>query len=147
MLGFCEEDYERKLKEMQDKGVILYHGMQSDILEFHKISHCTIHPTYYPEGMSNVLLESAACGKPVITTNRAGCKEIVDPGVSGYIIEEKNSNDLIMKIEMFLELDSNSKMKMGLAGRQRVERDFDREIVIKEYVELIDKISGTAISK
>ena len=51
--------------------------------------------------MSNVLLESAACGRPVITTNRSGCKEIVNDGISGYIVEQQNSTDLIEKIEKF----------------------------------------------
>ena len=102
ILGFCEGDYEEKLKKMQENGFIQYHGMQNDIREFHKFSHCTIHPTFYPEGMSNVLLESAACGRPVITTNRSGCKEIVNDGISGYIVEQQNSTDLIEKIEKFL---------------------------------------------
>ena len=44
ILGFCEGDYEEKLKKMQENGFIQYHGMQNDIREFHKFSHCTIHP-------------------------------------------------------------------------------------------------------
>lgn len=141
VLGFCEDDYEEKLKMYQDKGVIQYHGMQSDVREFHKISHCTIHPTYYPEGMSNVLLESAACGRPIITTNRSGCREIVDNGVNGYIIEQQNSKDLIKKIEQFLELSYLEKMKMGLAGRVKVESEFDRNIVVEAYLTELDRLS------
>lgn len=89
VLGFCEEEYERELNKLQEKGIIEYHGMQSDVRKYLKVSHCTIHPTYYPEGMSNVLLESAASGRPVITTNRSGCREIVDHGLNGYIVEQK----------------------------------------------------------
>jgi glycosyltransferase involved in cell wall biosynthesis len=140
VLGFCEEDYEQKLQELQDKGIIHYHGMQSDVREFHKISHCTIHPTYYPEGMSNVLLESAASGRPVITTNRSGCREIVDDGVNGYIIEQQNSQDLIEKVEMFLALDYEQKMQMGLAGRTKVENEFDRKLVINAYLQEIKEL-------
>ena len=140
VLGFCEEDYEQKLQELQNKGIIQYHGMQSDVREFHKISHCTIHPTYYPEGMSNVLLESAASGRPVITTNRSGCREIVDDGINGYIVEQQNSNDLIEKIEGFIELDFETKKKMGLAGRKKVKKEFDRQIVIDAYLEEIRKV-------
>lgn len=134
ILGFCEESYEDKLREMQDSGCIQYHGMQNDIREFHKIAHCTIHPTYYPEGMSNVLLEAAACGRPVITTNRSGCREIVENEVNGYIIEQQNSSELINKIERFLSLNYEEKKKMGYAGRAKVEREFDRQIVIQEYL-------------
>ncbi|PFW49657.1 glycosyltransferase family 4 protein [Priestia megaterium] len=138
ILGFCEQNYEDKLKEMQDKGFIEYHGMQSDVREFHKISHCTIHPTYYPEGMSNVLLESAACGRPVITTNRSGCREIVEDEINGYIVEQQNSQELIRKIERFLNINYEGKKKMGLAGRDKVEEEFDRQIIIDAYLEEID---------
>lgn len=146
VLGFCEETYENKLKEMHDNGIIQYYGMQSDIRKFHKISHCTIHPTYYPEGMSNVLLESAACGRPVITTNRSGCREIVDNYVTGYIVEAKNCNDLINKIETFIKLPYEQKRAMGLAGRAKVECEFDRQIVVKAYIDEIVKITNIGVS-
>ena len=78
ILGFCEENYVKQLEELQQKGIILYHGLQKDVKPFIEQCHCTIHPSYYPEGMSNVLLESCATGRPIITTNRSGCKEIVE---------------------------------------------------------------------
>lgn len=140
ILGFCEQDYENKLKEMQDKGIIKYHGMQSDVREFHKFSHCTIHPTYYPEGMSNVLLETAACGRPIITTDRSGCREIIDNGLNGYIIEQQNSKDLIEKIESFLNLNYEDKEHMGISGRVKVEKEFNRKIIVDSYVEKIEEI-------
>lgn len=140
ILGFCEEAYEEKLKEMQDKGIIQFHGMQSDVREFHKISHCTIHPTYYPEGMSNVLLESAACGRPVITTNRSGCREVVDDGVNGYVVKKQDNQDLINNVEKFLGLDYEAKKRMGLAGRAKVENEFDRQIVVNAYIEEVKKV-------
>ena len=127
--GFCEEDYQEKLEEMQSKGIIVYHGVLDDVREILKITHCTVHPTYYPEGMSNVLLESAACGRPIITTNRAGCREIVEDGVNGYIVAERNHEDLIEKIEKFLKLSYKEKMEMGLMSRKKVENGFDRRIV------------------
>ncbi|MEQ6376432.1 glycosyltransferase family 4 protein [Bacillaceae bacterium S4-13-56] len=146
VLGFCEEDYEQRLQELQDKEIIHYHGMQSDVREFHKISHCTIHPTYYPEGMSNVLLESAASGRPVITTNRSGCREIVDDGVNGYIVEQQNSKDLIDKIEKFINLDYEAKRQMGISGRIKVEKEFDREIVVNAYCEEVAHVLGDSMN-
>lgn len=140
IVGFCEEAYEEKLEDMKKKEIIKYHGQQIDVREFYKITHCTIHPTYYPEGMSNVLLESAASGRPIITTNRSGCKEIVNNDVNGYIIEQKSSQDLIEKIERFIKLDYKSKKEMGLAGRKKVKMEFDREIVINTYINEIKKI-------
>src|SRR5699024_828475 len=138
VLGYCEEDYEDKLNKMQAEGMIQYHGMVNDVREFHKISHCTIHPTYYPEGMSNVLLESAASGRPIITTDRSGCREIIDDGINGYIVERENSKDLIEKIKSFLKLTTVEKEKMGEAGRKKVEKEFDRKIVVDAYIKEIN---------
>lgn len=137
--GFCEEAYESKLQTLHERGIINYHGMQRDVRKILAKTHCTIHPTYYPEGMSNVLLESAACGRPIITTNRSGCREIVDDGVNGYIVEQQNVQDLIEKIEKFIKLSYDEKKNMGLAGRKKVEIQFDREIVVEAYMNEIDK--------
>jgi glycosyltransferase involved in cell wall biosynthesis len=136
--GFCEEAYDDKLKMLQDKGIIHYHGMQRDVREILAKTHCTIHPTYYPEGMSNVLLESSACGRPIITTNRSGCRETVDDGINGYIVEQQSSKDIIEKIEKFLKLSYEDKKNMGLAGRKKVEKEFDRQIVVEAYMDEIE---------
>lgn len=139
VLGFCEEEYEKQLKYMEGKGIILYHGMQDDIQKFIKKTHCTIHPTYYPEGMSNVLLESAACGRPVISTNRSGCKEIIDHGINGYLVEPRNTTELIEKIEDFMRLSYEQKKEMGLKGREKVEKFFNRDIVVNAYIREINE--------
>lgn len=138
--GSCEKAYEYKLKILQDKGIIQYHGMQKDVRRILAKTHCTIHPTYYPEGMSNVLLESAASGRPLITTNRSGCKEIIDDGVNGYIVEQQNSADLIEKIEKFLKLSYEEKKNMGLSGRAKAEKEFNRQIVVDAYMDEIIRL-------
>ena len=138
--GNCEQDYKEQLNELQDAGIIIYHGRVKDMAEIYKMSACTIHPTYYPEGMSNVLLESCACGRPIITTDRAGCREVVDDGVNGYIVEQRDAADLIDKIEKFLALSWEDRKAMGLAGRAKVEREFDRNIVVKKYMEELENL-------
>lgn len=132
--GFCEEEYESVLNKLEKEGIIIYHGLVMDIREILAFTHCTIHPTYYPEGMSNVLLESAASGRPIITTNRSGCREIVENEVNGYRIPEKNAKALIEAVEKFLNLPNEEKRIMGLEGRKKVEKEFDREIVISAYM-------------
>lgn len=132
--GKCDKEYESILKELNDNGTIIYHGRISDVVGMHRVSSCTIHPTYYPEGMSNVLLESCACGRPVITTDRPGCREVVDDGVNGFLIKEKSSQDLIEKVEKFLSFSWEERKAMGMAGRAKVEREFDRQIVIDKYL-------------
>lgn len=132
--GFCEQDYEERLRNLHDRGIIVYHGMIRDVNAFMKDIHCTVHPTYYPEGISNVLLESCASARPIITTNRPGCREVIDDTVNGYVVREKDDKDLIAKIEMFLDLSYEQKKAMGQRGREKVEREFDRNIVVGKYI-------------
>jgi len=131
--GACEPEYSGNLKELQEKGIVIYHGLVKDMVKMYEMAQCIVHPTYYPEGLSNVLLESCACGRPIITTNRPGCREVVDDGVNGYVVREKDSADLIEKIELFLGKPAEERKQMGLAGRTKVEREFDRQIVVKKY--------------
>lgn len=138
--GRCEQDYEVLLRALQEEGVILYHGSISDVSEMHRICACTVHPSYYPEGMSNVLLESCASARPIITTERPGCGEIVDDGINGFVVLEKDSADLVEKIERFLSLPWEVRRDMGLAGRAKVEKEFDRLIVAQEYLKALDSI-------
>lgn len=142
--GFCEQAYEERLREFQAKGVIVYHGMVRDVKTILKDVHCVVHPTYYPEGLSNVLLEACACGRPIITTNRAGCREVIDDGVNGFICKQQDSGDLIDKIEKFLALTWKERRNMGLSGRKKVETEFDRQIVVRKYMEEL-KVIGLVV--
>lgn len=137
--GSCDRIYEDVIKELHDHGTIVYHGMIPDVKEVLKRTHCTVHPTYYPEGLSNVLLESSACARPIITTNRSGCREVIDDGVNGFIVNQRDSQDLIDKIEKFINLSHEEKKEMGLAGRRKVEKEFDRQIVVERYSEKIKR--------
>lgn len=139
VFGHCEEDYEGILKKEQADGTIIYHGFVDDIKEAVKMSHCIVSPSYHPEGISNVLLEAAASGRPIITTDNVGCRETVEDGVTGYIVRKRDSQDLIKKMRIFLGLPYEQKREMGVRGRQRVVKDFDREIVVNAYM---DEIRG-----
>lgn len=138
--GSLEEDYKERISDLENRGIVIYHGSVRDMTEIYKIISCTVHPTYYPEGLSNVLLESAASGRAIITTDRAGCREVVDDGVNGYIVKQQDSQDLIDKIEQFLQLNWEQKRDMGLAGREKVVREFNREIVVQKYLDEVERI-------
>lgn len=139
LVGWVEEEYQQILKAYQDRGIINYHGRQNDVHSFIKRSHATVLPSYH-EGMSNVLLESASTGRPVLASNIAGCKETFDEGISGFGFEKKNVDDLVDKLEKFIELPYEKKKAMGLAGRIKVERQFDRDIVVNSYMKEIERI-------
>ncbi len=139
ILGKCDNDkYTNMINELEKNNIVIYHGQVDDVREYHKISNCTIHPSFYPEGMSNVLLESCAAGRPIITTNRPGCREIVEDGVNGYMIECQDTEALKEKVEKFINLSLKEKEQMGLNGRKKVEKEFDRNIVINAYFEQIE---------
>lgn len=138
--GFYEDDYKEIIEDAQKQGIVTYHGQVSDVRPYEAISHCIVLPTYHPEGISNVLLEAAACARPIITTDRPGCKEVVDDGVNGYLVREKDSQDLIQKMQQFMNLSREERKAMGLAGRAKVEREFDRQIVVGKYLDHINSI-------
>lgn len=132
--GYCEKEYQGRLDDLIANGTVVYHGVVRDVKTILKDVHCTIHPSFYPEGISNVLLESCACARPIITTDRSGCREVVEDGVNGFVVKQRDSEDLIQKIEKFLALTHEQKMQMGLAGRTKVETEFDRKIVVNAYL-------------
>ena len=138
--GYYEDDYKDIIEQAQKQGTIVYHGMVNDVRPYEEISHCIVLPTYHPEGISNVLLEAAACARPIITTNRPGCKEVVDDGINGYLVKEKDSQDLIQKMRQFMDLSWEARRDMGLAGRTKVEKEFDRQIVVEKYLEYIQNV-------
>ena len=141
--GFGDEYYEDRMRQLHEEGLIRYHGLLTDVRVMLADTHCVVHPTYYPEGMSNVLLESAASGRPVITTDRPGCREAVDDGINGYLVKERDSADLIEKIEKFLALSHEEKRKMGLCGREKVSREFDRKDVAARYLDAAARLTGS----
>ena len=140
VVGPCHEDYLPKMQAAHESGTIQYHGKVYDLHDILSTTHCTVLPSYYPEGMANVLLESAASGRPLITTTLPGCGETVDNNVTGFTVREKDGGDLAEKMEKFLDLSHEEKKKMGDAGRQKMEREFNRDIVTREYLHEIREI-------
>lgn len=100
--GYCEEDYKAAIKEKTLAGEVIYHGLVDDVKPYEEKCHCVVLPSFHPEGISNVLLEGAACARPLITTDHAGCQETVTDGVTGYIVKQRNSKDLIDKMISFV---------------------------------------------
>lgn len=130
---FEESEYRLKIKELENAGVICFYGQQDDVHSFLKTHHATILPTYH-EGLSNVLLESASAGRPVIATDIPGCREAFDDGVTGIGFEPRNSEALIRAVEKFISLSYEQKRQMGIAAREKIIREFDRKTVIKAYL-------------
>lgn len=138
-IGFYDENYEEKINSYVSKGIIEYLGNQNDVHTFIKNSHATIHASHH-EGMSNVLLETAASGRPILATNIPGCIETFDIGRSGIAFEVNNPNDLVCAIREFLALPYAKWEEMGKNGRKKMEEEFDRNIIVNKYLEIVKNI-------
>ena len=143
MCGFVEpteSHYEAELKKLGEQGIVFYHGSQKDVKPFIARAHAIIHPSTYGEGMSNVLLENASSGRPLITTDNPGCQETVNNGQSGYIYHGGNVDELVATVEKFLAMPNAERKAMGFAGRAKVEKEFSRQIVVQAYLEKIGDV-------
>lgn len=124
----------------QYKEYVNYYGFQYDVRPYIEKAQCVILPSFYGEGISNSLLESASSGRALITSNMPGCRETVQNGITGYIIEPKNSELLAKTITNFCSLTYEERKQMGLKGRVYVEDNFNRTIVVNAYMEEIQKL-------
>lgn len=138
-IGFFEDDYINKISEFEKMNIIKFHGMKKDVHSFIKSSNAVILPSYH-EGMSNALLEAASTGRPILASDIHGCKETFDEGISGLGFKVKNVNSLVETIEKFINLPYKEKKKMGKMGRKKMEKEFDRNIVVDAYMEEIENI-------
>lgn len=138
-IGGKEENFDERIQELSKNKMIFYHGRQNDVHSFIKESHAVINPSHH-EGMSNVLLEAASTGRPVLASNIPGCKETFDDKITGLGFEAKNIDSLVNVITEFIHLPYEEKKKMGLSGRKKIENEFDRNIVIKAYMKEITAV-------
>ena len=114
-------------------------GVQMNMRPFIEECHAAIHPSYY-EGMTNVVLEHSASGRPCIGSDISGVYESIEDGKTGYICKVRNSGSLIDAVEHFINLSHEKKVVMGKAAREKMEREFDRNIVTNIYIEEINRI-------
>lgn len=136
--GQCDDGH--YLEILQNEQCIRYHGLQSDMMPFYARCSCFLYPSYYPEGMSNVLLEAAACGRPVVAADRAGCRETVENGISGYVVPVNDEASVLEAVEKFLSLTAEERRAMGLAGRRKAETEFDRRIVAQIFSDQVRSV-------
>ena len=145
ILGFLNVDNQTAVLQSDidswtREGVVEYLGDTDDVKFFIQESYCVVLPSYR-EGTPKVLLEAAAIGRPIITTNVEGCKEVVDDGVNGYLCNVRDANDLAEKMNTMINMDFKDIEKMGSMGRKKMEREFDEKIVINQYMSEVNQIT------
>ncbi len=137
LVGFFEDSYKEQVDALIAAGVATFHGFQADPLPYYTLADCVILPSYH-EGMSNVLLEAAAVGRPVITSDIPGCREAVDPGQSGFLVAVKDSDSLYRTMKHFLSLSTEARAQLGRCGRKKMEREFRKEDIIAQTIRALD---------
>ena len=84
-------------------------------------------------------MESAAKGRVCIGSDIPGTNDVIEDGVNGFLCKPQDVDDLVDKMTKFIELPYQKKAQMGKAGRAKVEKEFDRQIVVNKYMEEIEK--------
>ena len=137
MVGSFEEAYKPVMDPLEQAGVVRYHGYQSDMKPFYAMADCVVLPSYH-EGMSNVLLEAAASGRPLITSDIPGCREAVENGVSGYLCPARDAGALYETMRRFAALPVEQRSQMGRCGRERMEQQFSKTAVVAETIKHLE---------
>ena len=116
MVGSFEEAYKPVMDQLEQAGVVKYHGYQSDMKPFYAMASCVALPSYH-EGMSNVLLEAAASGRPLITSD---------------------ADALYEAMRRFAALPVEQRSEMGRCGRERMEQQFSKTAVVAETIKHLE---------
>ncbi len=144
MIGFLDFQNPEAISEAQinqwiSEGIVQNLGVINDVRSEIVKADCVVLPSRFREGTPRSLLEAAAMGRPIITTNSIGCRETVDDGISGYLCIPSDSIDLSKKMERFIQLNDTQRYEMGRCGRKKMETQFDEQIVVQKYLEVISR--------
>ncbi|MBO4912673.1 MAG: glycosyltransferase family 4 protein [Butyrivibrio sp.] len=143
LVGEYEEDerekYEPMIHALEEKGTVKYYGHLDSVEPSMAKSHIIVHPSYH-EGLSNVLLEAGACGRPVLASDINGCKETFEEGATGIGFKPGDVSALSDAIRKILALSENDRKEMGRKARIFIEKNFDRQIVTSIYEQTLKNL-------
>lgn len=132
----------RQLGEWESENVTIFVGHSDSISSELSAASCVVLPSYYPEGTPRSLLEAGASGKPIITTDKPGCRDTVIEGKTGYYCEPQNVSDLVSKMRTMLEQSPHELRAMGLESRKLIKARFDESIVVSKNLVAVDNAIG-----
>ena len=135
-----------ELRRWEAEGVIRYLGFSDDVRGILMTADCVVHPSY-SEGLPRVLLESAAMGRPIISTDIPGSNSIVLEGYNGYLVQPRNAQDLAKKMEKMYRLSPYERERFGLNAREIVTTQYSVELVLQEYLNVLNRLLGKNFSQ
>ncbi|MDO4284879.1 MAG: glycosyltransferase family 4 protein [Eubacteriales bacterium] len=140
LLGYCDEDWQEALDAAQKQGKIRQLGFDPEVQSYYERCSAVVLPTYH-EGMSNVLMEASASGRPVIASDIPGCREIFEEGKTGFGCAPRSAEALTQALRKFLSLSASERAAMGRAAHEKMAAQFDRSGVVAAYREEIARIA------
>ena len=126
----------KQMDEWVAEGVVNYLGTSDDVRVQIAEADCVVLPSYR-EGTPRSMLEAAAMARPLVATNAVGCKEVVDDGSTGYLCEVRSASDLARQMARMADMTHTERTAMGQRGREKMEREFDEQLVIDAYLQAI----------
>ncbi len=124
-----------EVRAWKKEGIVDCLGFRVDIAGLFSQAHIVALPSYYGEGLPKVLIEAAACGRAVVTTDMPGCRDAIEPDVSGLLVPARDADALAQAITCLIE-DAPLRQQMGKSGRDLAEREFSIEKVIATHLEI-----------
>ena len=131
------------IQAWREEGIVEYLGYRTDIPDLFSQAHIITLPSYYGEGLPKVLIEAAASGRAVITTDMPGCRDAIEPGVTGLLIPIRDSNALASAIQQLIE-NPSLRQQMGKAGRRLAKKEFSIEKVVHAHLEIYRELMASA---
>jgi glycosyltransferase involved in cell wall biosynthesis len=128
-----------ELEARCDGKYIKWLDFQKDIKSVLEQCHIMAFPSYYREGVPKSLIDVCAVGRPIVTTNSIGCKDVVDDGVNGFLVPVKDSDALARKLRILIE-DKALRVRMGRAAREKAEQEFSIERVVEKHLEIYSRL-------
>jgi glycosyltransferase involved in cell wall biosynthesis len=124
-----------------DERLIEHLGEEADVRPFIRSATAVVLPSYR-EGMSRALLEGAAMGRPLVGTDVAGCRELIEEGVTGALCRPRDASSLAAAMERIGRMPSDKLRELGRAARAKVQREFGEQIVVDAYLEALAEVAA-----
>ncbi len=134
------------LDEWLAEGVVEHWGQLDDVRPALARANVVVLPSYR-EGIPRALLEASAMEIPVIATDVSGCRDVVDPGITGLLCKPREAQDLALAIDTMAKMTSSKRDEMGRAGRIRVASQFDEQRVVATYLQAISSLVGQSLGE
>ena len=115
------------------QGLITHHNFTDDVRPFIFNSDCIVLPSYR-EGTPRSLLEGGAMGKPLISTNVPGCKDVIEDGINGFLCEPRSGKDLAKVMRKILTMHKTSLKSFGIESHKKISKEYDENIIHRIYL-------------